>query len=113
MPDPDASTEATGGNSGIRRELPPALTALDAEPLGPYTLRVTNVVSRGYVEQVNFDLVLTDPGGHQATPPVFSGTYSSGRPAAGVVGWVDGVYADRVCFPDGRQVDLQAIGLDR
>lgn len=100
-------------DSTSRAEIPPGLATLHGVPLGPYTLRLANVTPRGYVEQVNFDLLLVHDAGHEATPPVFSGIYSSGRPAAGIVGWVDGVYCNLVRFPDGAQIDLARSGLDR
>lgn len=94
-------------------EAPPALVTLDNLPLGPYVLRLAEVTSRGYVEQVNFSLTLTDQQGQQATPPVFSGIYSSGRPAAWIVGWIDGVYCSPVRLEDGTEIDLGETGLDR
>ena len=94
-------------------QVPPALAALDGAILGPYTLRLTKVSPRGYVEQVHFELALAEERGSLATPPLFGGVYSSGRPAAGIVGWIDGVYCSPLRFPDGRQIDLAAEGLDR
>lgn len=113
MIEPDSRMTDAGGILGEGPEVPPALAALDHEQLGPYVLRLPNVTPRGYVEQVNFDLSLTDGDGHLAQPPVFSGIYSNGRPATGIVGWIDGVYCDPVRFPDGRPVSLTAEGLAR
>lgn len=98
---------------GSRPGMSLPLTALEGEPLGPYTLRLTGVVSHGYVEQINFNLNLCDVKGRQAAPPVFSGIYSSGRPAEGIIGWIDGAYCSPVGLADGGQIDLAQAGLDR
>lgn len=108
-----ASLRVAGGVlDRLTGSLPP-LAALQDTPLGPYRLRLTDVTSRGYVEQVNFALHLCDSEGAKATPPVFSGTYSGGRPSGKVKGWIDGVYGSPVCLTDGRQVHLAEEGLDR
>jgi len=104
---------AIGSARSDEVEVPAALAALDGEPLGAYTLRVTDVRSRGYVEQVNFELRLADETRALASPPVFAGIYSRGRPGSGIVGWIDGVYCSPVRFPDNRRIDLAEEGLDR
>lgn len=110
----EGSTTATwGAPTPDEVEIPSALATLDGTSLGAYTLRVTNVRSRGYVEQVHFELRLADATGALASPPVFAGIYSRGRPSAGIVGWIDGVYCSPVRFPDGREIDLAEGGLDR
>lgn len=109
----ESSTRVRQEDTGGDAEIPSALAGLDGTPLGAYTLRLTNVRSRGYVEQVNFELRLADSMGAVASPPVFAGIYSQGRPSAGIVGWIDGVYCSPVRFPNGRQLDLAEGGLDR
>ncbi len=109
----DATTVVRGDPGSGEVEIPAALAALDGTPLGAYTLRLTDVRSRGYVEQVHFELRLADETGTLAAPPVFAGIHSRGRPSAGIVGWIDGVYCSPVRFPDGREVDLAQDGLDR
>ncbi len=93
-------------------EPPLALAAFDRVRLGPYRVRLSNVTSRGYFEQFNFVLELTDHKGQQrAEPPLFEGIYSAGRPTVGIAGWVDGVFSSPVRFAGSTSVDLVREGL--
>lgn len=108
--------QAPSAPGGARRETAqslPALCALDGYLLGPYHLELAEVSPRGYVEQVNFALALVDGQGQRATPLLFAGTYSRGRPASGIAGWIDGIYCSPLAFPGGKRIDLAEDGLDR
>ncbi len=89
------------------------LAALDGLPLGAYVLRLRDVQPLRWVEQARFDVYLEDESGRLSLAPVFSGVYSAGRPSLYVVGWIDGIFYDRVGFAAAEgEVDLGAAGLD-